>query len=685
MPRKEYGDHREAMASVSRARSKSGREIGPLPAVQNPDRRAAAEADLRVFLETYFHRKFRLSWSDDHLTVISITESAINQGGSFAVGMPRGNGKTSICIGATMWAMFTGRRRFPAVVGADSKAACDILDAIKAEIECNELLLADFPEICYPVRCLDGIAQRANGQLLNGERTHIRWERDRVVFPTVKGSKASGATVAVAGITGKIRGLFVVDAEGVTIRPDIAILDDPQTDESANSESQCITRAKIIDGAVTGLAGPDCSISLLMPCTVIVPGDLADTYLDREKRSTWKGKRFKIANSLPKNEKLWNEYAEIRKLEQKERDDHLTPKANAFYEQHQKKMDAGCVPSWEGRKKPGELSAVQNLMNIKIDNEVAFWAEFMNEPKRDKDQRDPIKADELAARTNGFARCLVPETATRLTAFIDVQQNALFYTVCAWDENFTGYVIDYGTWPEQTEAWYQLKNIRRTIAKTLKKSDIEGGIYSALEILVEKLTLDWPKSDGAKCTVDRITIDANWGPMTDTVYRFCQRSPHKRLLTPSHGKGLKATSRDFYVLRSKPGDRGGPGWRMPKPSPKKSRHLLFNTNHWKTFVFTRLAVPVGQSTSLSFFGDDPTKHTLFVSHLLAEYSTVVTANGQTVEQWDLRPDRPDNHWLDGLVGCAVTASVEGVSPLGPTPKKEKKRRRVRLSEVMGVG
>ena len=44
--------------------------------------------------------------------------------------------------------------------------------------------------------------------------------------------------------------------DGRNARPDLAILGDPQTDESARSLSQCATRESILAGAVLGSAGP---------------------------------------------------------------------------------------------------------------------------------------------------------------------------------------------------------------------------------------------------------------------------------------------------------------------------------------------------------------------------------------------------------------------------------------------
>jgi len=146
-----------------------------------------------------------------------------------------------------------------------------MLDSIKTELDSNELLLADFPEVCFPIQALDGISNRANGQLYKGKRTQIGWTAKEVVLPTVEGSSASGAIIKVAGLTGRIRGMKFKRPDGRTVRPSLVVLDDPQTDESARSLSQCANRESILAGAVLGLAGPGKKISGIMPCTVTAP------------------------------------------------------------------------------------------------------------------------------------------------------------------------------------------------------------------------------------------------------------------------------------------------------------------------------------------------------------------------------------------------------------------------------
>ena len=53
----------------------------------------------------------------------------------------------------------------------------------------------------------------------------------------------------------------------------------------------------------------------------------------------------------------------------------------------------------------------------------------------------------------------------------------------------------------------------------------------------------------------------------------------------------------------------------------------------------------------------------------------------TVEEWSARPGRPDNHWLDCLVGCAVGASMQGAALAGGGSFRTVKKPRVSFSEL----
>jgi len=677
----------EALKERARQRnatlSLSGRDIGDLPAVADADRRAKAERDFRFFCEAYFPQTFHLKWSDDHLKVIAKIEQAVLEGGLFAMAMPRGSGKTSLCETACLWAMLYGHREFVTLIGSDEEHASSMLESIKAELENSELLAGDFPEVCHPIRSLEGIHQRAAGQLYLGEQTHIGWTAKEIVLPTIAGSRASGAIIRVAGITGRIRGMKHKRADGASVRPSLVLIDDPQTDESARSPSQCATRERILAGAILGLGGPGKKIAGLMTLTVVRPDDMADRILDRDKHPQWQGERTKMVYSFPVRDALWQQYAQLRA--DGLRNDRGIVEATAFYGQHRTAMDEGARIAWPERFNHDELSAIQHAMNLRLQDEHAFFAEYQNEPLPEVAADDDLlSTDQIAAKVSGHARGELPIGCTRLTMFVDVQGKALFYLVAAWEDDFTGYVIDYGTEPDQKAAYFTLRDVRRTLAAATPRAGVEGAIFAGLERLTEAyLAREWRRDDGAMVRIDRCLIDANWGSSTDVVYQFCRQSSHAGVLTPSHGRYVGASSLPFSEYKRKRGDRVGLNWRIPVVTGKRAvRHVIFDTNYWKSFAHARLAVPMGDPGCLSLFGSKPESHRLLSEHLTSEYRVKTEGRGRTVDEWKLRVEGLDNHWLDCLVGSAVAASMQGAILFG-TDRLAVARPRVRLSELRG--
>lgn len=688
----EYHKPKEAPASYEEVKRRqaqrnaelvrAAQDIGDIPDVVDPARRARCEESFRTFCETYFPDVFYFSWSDDHLRVIDKIERAVRTGGLFAMAMPRGSGKTVLCQTAVLWSALIGATPFVCLIAASAERARDLLENIKIWLETNPLLHADFPEVTYPIQCLERITNRQKGQKFRGEPTRIDWSSDRIVLPTIAGSKASGVVISCSGMKGSdIRGQNYARADGQVVRPQLVLVDDPQTTESAWSPSQSQRREAILAGDVLGMAGPGRKIAGLMACTVIRPGDMADNILDREKHPEWQGERTKMVYAFPTNEKLWAKYAEMRA--DSLRNDGDGSEATEFYRQHREAMDAGAIIAWPQRFNEDELSAIQHAMNLRLRDEAAFFAEYQNEPIVEAIGEEMQSPEVIAAKLNGYRAGEIPLSANHLTMFIDVQQKLLFWMLCAWEENFTGYIVDYGTWPEQRRAYFTLRDTRATIARAAPSAGMEGQIYAALEALTaEKLSRAYRREDGAELRIDRCLVDANWGQSTDVVYQFCRQSQHAGVLLPAHGKYVGASSIPFSEYKRKRGDRVGLHWRIPNTVGKRQvRHVLVDTNYWKTFVHARLAVAMGDPGCLSLPGRDEKAHRMLADHLTAEYRVKSMAQGRTVDEWKLRATRPDNHWLDCLVGCAVGASVQGVMLAGVDSLVTRPRQRVKLSEL----
>ena len=251
---------------------------------------------------------------------------------------------------------------------------------------------------------------------------------------------------------------------------------------------------------------------------VIRPGDMADRILDRDKHPQWQGQRTKMVYSFPTNETLWTRYAELRA--ESLRAERGLADATEFYRRHREAMDEGAAVAWAERFNHDELSAIQHAMNLKLQDERAFWAEYQNEPlPEDTGEQDDLSADQIAAKINRLGRHEVPIGCNHLTMFIDVQQALLFYVVAAWESDFTGYIIAYGAHPEQNRAHYAARDAQPTLAQAAPGAGLEGSIYAGLDALTQNyLSREFHRDDGAAMRIERCLSDANWGLSTDVVY-----------------------------------------------------------------------------------------------------------------------------------------------------------------------
>ena len=376
-----------------------------------------------------------------------------------------------------------------------------------------------------------------------------------------------------------------------------------------------------------------------------------------------------MVDAFPTDEGLWNRYAEVRA--ESLRGGRAGADATEFYRANRAAMDAGARVAWPERFNPDELSALQHAMNLKLQDEAAFFAEYQNEPIPAASVGDgELSAEQIASKLNRLERGEVGVGCNHITAFVDVQLNVLYWVVCVWEQDFGGAVLDYGTFPDQKRAYFTNRDARITLASRTPTAGFEATLFAGLEALTaELLPRRWRRDDGAELCIDRCLIDANWGASTDVVYQFCRQSAFAGVVLPSHVRFVGAGTVPFAEYRMQPGDRVGLNWRIPNTAGKRAvRHAVFDTNFWKSFVHARLDAPMGGRGCLSLFGRHPGEHRLFADHLTAEYRVKTEGRGRTVDEWKMRPGRGDNHWLDGIVGCAVAASVQGCALPEHAPK-----------------
>lgn len=722
---------KEQMNSLKREKSRSIRDIANefTTSTINWERRLSCQYDLASFGQVYLPGIIRLGLSYDHKRCIEKMERVFLHGGMFALAMPRGQGKTAWCRVAMLWGTLYGHRKFPFFIGSTAEKAKQTLEAIKTLLYGSKELKEDFPEILYPIARLDNRYHLAKGQIFRGEPTYIVWGADSLRYPcitlneqlaqpylehcpesvyqTSKGYyiSSAGISISTSGIDGSIRG--EAETHPVTLeqpRPDVILLDDIQKDQKADSPESCNKLVRLIDGAVSGLAGPDSSISVIMPCTVTKVGDVSDTFLDQEKKPDYQGERCKLVISWPEGitdyeidlsseaGKHWWEYRNLRSESLRVYGD--ISLATNYYSLHRSVMDSKFVCSWEERIGDARkiISCQQNAMELRFHSPDTFPAEYQNNPKKlnDYSYKIPPKS-EVCMRLASTPQYTTSIDTHTIVSFIDIQNEVLFYLTLACSLDYTATVIDYGTFPSlpvrmfskhQTEGWkllsreyFQSHPQHRHLAEIAPdgkvKAPLEPKLFYAFSRLVPELLLREYKIHGDNLNrinkVSKIGIDCKWGEANNSIKKYVQHL-NRRDVIIAGGQGISAAHKQFeeYTYTK--------GWLFEtqlhkglkecnwiwKPNQDGMYQLVMDTSRLKSFVMARLSTPIGLPGALSLYSESPEHHELLGLHLCeSEHPEPREHRGRIKEQWVENQGKPDNDYLDCLYGCYALASMQG--------------------------
>lgn len=662
------------------------RDIGTIPKPKNARRRKKCERKLKLFCETYFPDACRNPWSKAHLESLKLFQMAVLEEELFAIGLPRGFGKSTLAIITLIWAIAYGHHRCLLMIGATNSLAVDLLKKLRRFLQTNELLLEDFPELCIPLRHIGNSNNRAANQLYGGEPTYAEATNKHLVLatlPGVKHAKCSGAAIFAGGLLSAIRGASHVTPQGEILRPTLGLVDDPQTRSSARSPAATLRRERVIQADLAGMSGQDESWSCLMTMTVIEPDDLADRMLDRKTYPDWRGVRYQLVERFPNTKamELWEEYYEI--LCDCKRKGQKTTRAQRFFQERRKKMEAGFVASWDHAYNARKfLSVCEKAMEWYFRDREGFWSELQNNPAGHLvDDIPRLKRDDMLTRWHALPRFVLPAEASHVTAFADVHKKALYYEVRAWAQDSTSWVVDYGTWPGQSRGYFTLANLKHTLASAypqLKTWDeqVKAGIRD-LFIGSQKrpglLNTAWKTELGEVLRITLAACDANY--KADTVKAAIRSSGLSGIVHPAHGRQFtQGKALNDYELRA--GERAGPFWKMPIARRGQLRHILFDNDYFKSEERDRLQLPPEAVGTVTLYSDRT--HTMWAEHHCGEVPTWVPNKytGEILEHWVELPTRPDNHLWDCSVGNRVLGSMLGVRLPGmqePAAASQKRR------------
>jgi predicted phage terminase large subunit-like protein len=313
------------------------------------ERKSRAEKDIAFFGQTYFPHYFNRPSSALHKYFAerypAMIERALatGEGDKEADAAPRGNAKSTwTTFLLPIWCAVYRKRRYPLIVSETKTQAESFLSFIKLELETNERLKQDFPEVA------------GEGPV---------WRADQIIT-------RNGVKVQAAGSGQKLRGL-----RHGSFRPDLVIGDDLENDESVESADQRRKLEAWFFKALMKIGQPD--TVYIVVGTVLHHESLLQRLLEKP---GWKGKKFKAVLQWASNRRLWDEWERIFSDLSSGKEE-AEQRADAFFEQHKEAMLAGTLVLWP------EMEPYYYLMKMRVSDGPAFFdSEKQNEPLNPEDQ-----------------------------------------------------------------------------------------------------------------------------------------------------------------------------------------------------------------------------------------------------------------------------------------------------------
>jgi hypothetical protein len=616
-------------------------------------------------------KKFGQPFGKVHSRIIQTIHDRATTGGKKAVAAPRGRGKSTIVKGMLIYATAAELVRFIVPICATTNLAGRIYRDYRNEWGNNDALFQDFPEICAPVRHLEGAPQRAARQHVDGSLTHINWSStDFLRLPRVPGnandflksqgrewSPFGGVKMAFAGLDAAFRGMNIDDD-----RPDCLIIDDPETRESAKSFQQIEDRIEIIEKDIEGLEGQDKPLAMVMVTTLQNTYCVSAQFTDPEQKPAWEGERYGWIQTWPTNADLWDEYIAIRRKAQQAGDRHGMA-AVEFYLANREAMDAGVVMLADNFKEitladgsQAVYSAIQEAYNKIADTNLsAFKAEYQNDPDPEEQaERSSLTPGRVAGQLSGLQRGEVPDSQQKMFSFvgIDIGKYKSHWVKLAVTRELIGWIVDYGIVETHGLSKYSTgEAIELAILDSLKQFADSEPFHDAQPLLV--------------------LVDS--GDFTESIYEFCRQMGPP--FYPSKG-----WSKERFHQKKQTDDYEPflESYAHRTIDSKRREVWLYNvqTEFWKKWGQERFLVDAFMDHtrlpgSVALFDPphgDMKFHLQFARHMVSESEQLVPVDGKINKRQWIVHDKNNNHWLDAYALACCAAGCTGLRLVNPEPE-----------------
>jgi len=328
--------------------SKDKREIGlNIVSKKIIETRKKVCKDFHKFREYYFKNYHKFPDADFHKELSSLLlRITANRGTKIAIAAPRDSAKSTIVsLEYVIYCICYKFEEFIVITSSTSDQAVDFLSHVKKELECNERLCRDFPEICE-----------------TGEKPRPpRWTQKEI-------STRNGVKVIALSTGQQIRGRRHGSA-----RPSLIILDDIETGETAQNPENF---QKLEDWLTKSVlkAGTN-RTNVVYVGTIHHYNSLLAKFTGSREYPGWHKKVYRSIISWSDHPELWQQWIGIFNYKEDYNGQEGAEASLRFFKDYKRRMLKGTEVLWAARKSYYDLMVMREEEGY-----YSFDSEMQNEP-----------------------------------------------------------------------------------------------------------------------------------------------------------------------------------------------------------------------------------------------------------------------------------------------------------------